>query len=77
MLDLEIDQLNKTLKRKETLIESKNKQLETQAAILTEHELCIKNEEKMQKQAAKLTKENEDLHVWVERETHRAAEQQM
>lgn len=44
---------------------------------MTEHDLCIKTEEKMQKQAAQLAKENEDLHVWVERETHRAAEQQM
>lgn len=48
-----------------------------QVATLKEHDLCVQREERIKGEAAKVSKENADLHGWVERETMRAVEQSM
>ncbi len=77
MVELEIEQLNKTIARRDRVILSKDKQIDDQLQLLKEHDLCKKREEQILQEAAQVRKENSDLHGWVERETIRAVEQSM
>ena len=74
LVELELEQLKSTLQRKERLINSKDKQLETHLATIKAHEQCAKREKEQNELEAKLKLEIQSLQTVVEKETIRALE---